>query len=354
MKKRVGAFQIASAYIGVTIGAGFASGQEVLQFFTFFGPNAILAIILASMLFVFFGAVILDLGRRLNAKSHLEVLRHSGGKHLSILADAVTTFFLFGSFAAMTAGTAAVFAQQFGFPTVWGSVAMVAVSAATVVLGLRALVSALSFVVPLLLVVVVGVVALTLAANPVTAAGLLAANQPWNAPVPNWALSAVTYVSYNIVIAVAVLAPLGALAARGRALNQGALAGGIGLGVGMLAINLAIVAVPQAGALPIPMAFVAAIISPFFGFIYSFALLAAIYTTAVGALYGFAARLAPAESTRFRITAILAGSAALFASQLGFQSLVRYLYSAVGIVGIVLLVGLTYTFVRERYRELLP
>lgn len=354
MEKRVGAFQIASAYIGVTIGAGFASGQEVLQFFTFFGLNGIFAIILASILFVFFGATILDLGRKLHATSHLELLRYSGGKYLSVLTDVVTTFFLFGSFSAMAAGAAAVVSQQFNLPAVWGSVAMVAVSAATVILGLRALVSALSFVVPLLLIVVLGVVSVTLAANPVSFTGLLIVSQPWNAVVPSWALSALTYVSYNIVIAVAVLTPLGALAKRGRALNQGALAGGIGLGIGLLAINLAIVAVPQAGALPIPMAFIAAIISPFIGFLYSFALLAAIYTTAVGALYGFAARLAPAESTRFRLTALLAGSAALFAAQLGFQSLVRYLYSAVGVVGILLLGGLAYTFVRERYREFIP
>lgn len=34
MKKSL---QIAGAYIGLIVGAGFASGQEVLQFFTSFG-----------------------------------------------------------------------------------------------------------------------------------------------------------------------------------------------------------------------------------------------------------------------------------------------------------------------------
>lgn len=346
-------FEIASAYIGVTIGAGFASGQEVLQYFTLFGPNSILAIILSSILFVFFGSVILDLGRRLGATSHLELLRYSGGKYLSVFTDGVTTFFLFGSFSAMAAGAGAVFAQQFNLPVLWGSAAMVAASAATVVLGLRALVSALSFVVPVLLVVVLGVVSATLASNPVSLTQLLIVSRPWEAVVPYWPLSALTYVSYNIVIAVAILAPLGALVRRRRVIGEGALLGGIGLGLGILAINLAIIAVPGALGFPIPMASVAGRLSPFIGFLYSLALLAAIYTTAVGALYGFAARLAPAESAQFRITTLLAGTVALAAAQLGFPSLVRYLYSAVGVAGILLLGGLTYTFARERYRGLI-
>jgi uncharacterized membrane protein YkvI len=54
MEKRVGTFEIASAHIGVTIGAGFVSGQEVLQYFTFFGPNGMPAIVLAALLFVLF------------------------------------------------------------------------------------------------------------------------------------------------------------------------------------------------------------------------------------------------------------------------------------------------------------
>lgn len=50
MKK---SFQIGAAFIGVIVGAGFASGQEVLQFFTSFGVMGIVGAFIATV----FGAV---------------------------------------------------------------------------------------------------------------------------------------------------------------------------------------------------------------------------------------------------------------------------------------------------------
>jgi len=113
--KKVTAFQIASTYIGVTIGAGFASGQEVLQFFSFFGPASFAAIILASYLFAIFGTLILKSGARLKATSHQDVVNRAGGKTVGLAIDITITFFLFGTFVAMLAGAGASLNQQFGF-----------------------------------------------------------------------------------------------------------------------------------------------------------------------------------------------------------------------------------------------
>ena len=41
-------FQIGAAFIGVIVGAGFASGQEILQFFTSFGAIGIAGSIVAT------------------------------------------------------------------------------------------------------------------------------------------------------------------------------------------------------------------------------------------------------------------------------------------------------------------
>ena len=42
---RVTTFKVAATYIGTVIGAGFASGQEILQFFSVFGNMGILGLI---------------------------------------------------------------------------------------------------------------------------------------------------------------------------------------------------------------------------------------------------------------------------------------------------------------------
>ncbi|MBN6205889.1 hypothetical protein JYK21_05440 [Ralstonia pickettii] len=52
MKK---SFQIGSAFVGLIAGAGFASGQEVMQYFTSFGIWGTVGGILATLLFIFLG-----------------------------------------------------------------------------------------------------------------------------------------------------------------------------------------------------------------------------------------------------------------------------------------------------------
>ena len=117
MKKNgVSTWKIAATYIGTVVGAGFATGQEILQFFVRFGKPGLLGILLAAVLFVFFGSVIMGLGNRLNARSHLEIIRYSSGRFWGNIADALIPFFLFGSLTAMMAGTGALLRQQLGLP----------------------------------------------------------------------------------------------------------------------------------------------------------------------------------------------------------------------------------------------
>lgn len=55
-------FQIASAYMSVIVGGGFASGQEVLQFFTNFGWMGVAGTVISGVLFAFLGMQIARIG----------------------------------------------------------------------------------------------------------------------------------------------------------------------------------------------------------------------------------------------------------------------------------------------------
>lgn len=59
MKK---SFQIGSAFVGLIVGAGFASGQEVMQYFTSFGIWGTVGGLLATLLFIFLGYTFAQLG----------------------------------------------------------------------------------------------------------------------------------------------------------------------------------------------------------------------------------------------------------------------------------------------------
>ncbi|WP_418792012.1 hypothetical protein [Phosphitispora sp. TUW77] len=338
-------FKIAATYVGTVVGAGFASGQEVLQFFGKFGFIGFVGLLAATAMFVLFGWAVLDMGMRLKAQSHLEIIRHIGGRWLGTVIDYVITFFLFGAFTAMAAGAGAIFAEQYQWPSVIGSAVMIAITVATVMLGLRGVIASISMVVPVLLASVVGMAVWTIIntkfyANPVIG------TVPFKAAVPFWPLAAVLYVSYNLVMAVAVLAPTGARYNRPELLAKGAIFGGIGLGLGAAAIFLAIAPnLPMAGRFEIPMLYVAGTMNPLFRSFYSIVLLAEIYTTAVGSLYGFVVRLIPENTPQAKYYIIGTAAAAFLASLVGFSTLVRTVYPAVGYAGLLLLLGLTYKLI---------
>ncbi|SDI71827.1 hypothetical protein [Natribacillus halophilus] len=62
--------RVAGAYVGIIVGAGFASGQEIIQFFTSFGMWGIAGAIVTIILFPLLGYQVIKLGERLQVASH--------------------------------------------------------------------------------------------------------------------------------------------------------------------------------------------------------------------------------------------------------------------------------------------
>lgn len=339
-KKAISPWKIAAAYIGTVVGAGFASGQEILQFFGYFGIWGVGGIILTAFLFFYFGLIILNLGRELKAKSHLPIIKYAGGKWIGKLIDYVITFFLFGALTAMAAGAGSIFAEQFKLSPLIGNVLMILATLLTVVTGISGVISAISFVVPLLLVSVLGISIYSLMLTGFSLPGL----PPGRPAVPFWPLAAFVYVSYNLVVAVAVLGPLGNEVKKKENLYKGAVFGAIGLGIGAMSILAPLLAsLPEAARYDIPMIYISGQISPLIQTVYSGVLFLEIYTTAVGSLYGFIARWVSQENRRNWIIASVGTSfASLIASQVGFTNLVRILYPLVGYAGLLMLGGLLY------------
>ncbi|MEW6662380.1 MAG: hypothetical protein ACOY9Y_11780 [Bacillota bacterium] len=352
MKKDISPFSLAATYIGTVVGAGFASGLEVLQFFGYLGVKGIWGLLLTTALFTLFGYFVLELGFQLRANCHLPVIRHAGGPLIGRIIDVVITFFLFGALTIMMAGGGAILHEQFGLPKLLGNSLMAIISILTVVVGIGGVISANSLVVPLLFFAVIGVSGYSLFMRPGAIAQNLMELDASQAVLSWWPASAVAYTSYNIILAVAVLAPLGALSSSRRTLKLGALMGGFGLGLAAIAITLALWAkLPEAAKYEIPMVYVAGGFSCGIRWAYSLVLLTEVYTTAVGNLYGFCARMIDPERGRgFPLLVVITGVAAFLAAQLGFTTMVRVLYPAMGYAGLILLGALTYRKVKDLFK----
>lgn len=346
-KEGISAFKISAAYIGTVVGAGFATGQEILQFFLRYGYSGLSGLAVSTALFIVTGYIVMDIGKRLGAASYREVLIYTCGNLIGRVIDMIMTFFLFGAFAVMIAGTGALFSQQLYLPDLWGCVLMAGLTAVTVLTGFKGVINSISFVVPFLLVSVSAICLWSVFKAPPDVFWIPAAEG--GGLTGNWLAACILYVSYNIILSVAVLGPLGAEAKGGRALRLGSVLGGLGLGAASLAIFLAMSGnIPGILRLEIPMIYIAGRISTGMQFAFALVLIAEIYTTAVGSLFGFVSRFSISKGPRGKRAAFTAGAtaAALLLSKIGFSNLVKYLYPLIGYVGIIFLVCLFYSWIR--------
>lgn len=340
--KKINAFQVAGTYIGTIVGAGFASGQEILQFFVSFGKKGLIGVFTVTILFIYFGYIIMELGWKLNVSSHLPIVREVGGKFLGTFSDIVITFFLFGALTAMIAGSGALFNQEFNLHPLLGSLFMAAITVITVLGGFNSIINSISFVAPFLVLsaVLVSIVTL-LTAPPLSQIEYSGIERP--VMLRNWLWASILYISYNIIPSISILGPLGNQTQNRKIIRNGALLGGIGLGIGAAAIYLTLyVKADSIKHLEIPMIMIVRNISPWAKNIYAIVLLAEIYTSAVGDLYGFTARICNLTTKTAVFVVFACSCLAFLASLTGFSNLVKYLYPAVGYCGVLTLVCLVY------------
>jgi len=340
-KNSISSYKIAAIYIGTVVGAGFASGQEILQFFVYHGKKGILGLLIVTLLFVFYGNAIFFLGNCFRASSYKKVVFEIAGPIIGKVIDIVIAFFLFGALSAMIAGAGAIFKEQYCLPYFLGSLIMAVLAVLTVIRGMEGVISAISSVVPLLLtaVIVLSILAIFYLPGEIYKNFFATEIKP---PVKNFILSAILYASYNLLTAAAVLIPLGSEVENIEGIRKGALLGGIGLGTMSFLMFFALIKTPFSFFFEVPMLYIASRISPFFKFVYTLILIGEIYTTAVGNLYGFVVRFVASESKRFYIFTVITGGIALVSSRVGFANLVHHVYPIAGYGGLILLLSITY------------
>lgn len=344
MKK---SFQMGGAFIGVIVGAGFASGQEVLQFFTSFGMLGILGTVIATALFAFLGMNLMQLGSRLQTKSHQHVIYHICGRVLGTAIDFIITFFLFGVTVVMFSGSGAIFEQQFGIPGTVGNLLMAVLTIATVLMSVQKVIALISAFTPFLLLAVIVITGYSLVNFDFASADFAAASA--NQAAPNWLMGGLLYVSYNLAAGAAMMTVMGGTVKDEKVAGWGGIIGGLGLGLLILLINISMLTDLKAlAAVPMPMLVLANNISPLLGGLMSIILLGMIYNTAVGMLYAFSARIVKPDSPKFKVSVGIFGAVAFGSSFVGFVTLVGTVYPVMGYLGFALIAAIVFAWFRRK------
>jgi len=323
--------RVAATFAGTIIGAGFASGQEIAQFFASYGPPGLAGIVVASLLFAWLGGGLLELSHRLRATAYPQVIYHLCGRRLGLILDLVTGVFLFAALAIMLAGTATVLRDYFGVPYLDGLVGAGLVVILTVLCEVRGIAAANMVVTPLLVLAILGISAYSFTYHEFEVDLLVSDLVATSQPASNWLLGCLLYVSYNLVISSTVLVPLGnSLPDRKTRLLGGAVGG---LTLGLLAGCVAVVIMihsPEILDYEVPIMQLAASQSPASSIVYALALMAAMYTTAIASLYGCSTKLRSVMRLSSPAAAGAITALALVCGQVGFAALIRLLFPLFG------------------------
>lgn len=331
--------KVAFVYIGLVIGAGFASGQEIFQYFTMFSRTNAGGVVMAGLCFIFIAYLILNKTYRNGLNTFDDYIRAVAGR----FALPVRWFFrlyMFCGFFVMLAGSGALMHYVFGSSELVGIVLMAALCFVVFAFDVKGVVTLSSILVPLMITGVFVICCLSLVVSTPAFAPL---NQLKNNP----AVSALCYVSYNTITAGAVLVPLCGMLSP-KSIRVGAVLGGGILGLLIFIVWLALSANYELliGS-EIPLYSLAIMNGEGFKWVYSSVLLMAICTTAVSHGFGLLSQC-PIKNGKERLlfAAVLCLGAIPFA-RFGFSNLIAHLYSFFGYAGLVWLGMVLWDTVRS-------
>ncbi|GAA4701426.1 GerAB/ArcD/ProY family transporter [Brevibacillus fulvus] len=326
-------FQIAFTYIGTVVGAGFASGKEIIEFFAQYGTQGLIGIILAALLFVWAGTRVMLVAHRIQADSFHELNLYLFGKTVGTLFNFLLVTITIGTTSVMLAAAGSLFSESLHLPAqigIWFSMLMIFLVTTK---GLNAIHSVNSIFVPILISFTFLVFWNSQMQEPAQAIILI--KEPWV-----WLTSPLYYVALNVSLTQGILAPIGKRCSDVKPLIWGGLLGGLGIGALLLLAFFSIS--PNLSLLQhleMPMIFLLQNLGHGFSLLFSLVVYAEIFSSLVANVFALKQQvksLLPLPQSVIILVILLICYSISF---VGFGSLVHFLYPLFGqLVGLLLFV----------------
>lgn len=361
-------FILAGAVIAFTIGSGFATGQEIIQYFTAYGMKGILTVLLFAVCFIYYNFNFAKAGAEERFEKGNDVYKFYCGKKLGTFMDYYSTIFCYMSFFVMVGGAASTLGQQYGLPPWVGGTILTVLTVLTVVGGLNSLVDKIGIVGPAIVLLCIGIgVATLLKDSGNVAVGLDvirtgafadAGTETIKSAGSNWMVSGLSYAGFVLLWFASFTAALGANNKKKEVL-YGVYGGAVAVCVAILLVMFAQIANINTGALSggtfvwnadIPNLILAERIWKPFASIFAVVVFAGIYTTAVPLLYNPCARFAKEGTKQFKMLTVALGVVGLIVGLfLPFRVLVNIIYVLNGYVGAVLILFMLWKNIKDTF-----
>jgi len=308
-------------FTGTVIGAGFASGQELAQYFLKYGNSGIFGILLSIALFTLLAAVVLCKISVVKASNTKQYFGSNCPPAFQKIYTVLSISFMFITFCTMVTATGEMFEENLGVPNILGIIVMYVICTVAVKKGEKGTVAVNKILTPVIIIITVAIFVY---------ASFGISKETFNISklVYNPSTSAFVYVSYNTLGIIAVFTSVSNLVKNKTTAVLGALAGGFMLLITALCLWYILSTNNFEGA-KIP---VLAALDQLGKIIYMPVLFCAMVTTAVSC--GFA--VIKAVGMNENATIVLMILASYMISCIGFERLVADVYAIFGYIGFVI------------------
>lgn len=331
----------AGGFVAWVIGSGFATGQEVLQFFTSYGFASYGIIFINLVGFLFIGTTLLTTGYQHREEDGFQHFEHYCGKKLGVFYSWLIPITLLPVMSVLISGAGATLNEYYGVNHYVGALIMAIAILIAYFIGFERLVSVLSFVGPSIIVfcLLIGFITVIKDWNnfdQIRSFELLLAESQSSA---HWLISAILYVSYNFLCGSVYYTQLGKTTTSIREARAGAILGAILLIGSIAVINTAILLNGgETAVLAIPNLYLAKRISWVFGAVFSIFLVMGIFSACSAMMWTVCDKFTAHNQKIDRIVAICVAAGTFCLGLLSFGSLISIIYPLIGYAGILFLV----------------
>ena len=340
-------FKVAFLYMATIIGAGFASGQEIIQFFSMYYTGGFFGVLLAGVLFSLIGYVVLNKVYTERIKTYDEFLFPMTGYFLGRVMEFIVMLFMVCIMSVMVAGLGNILMELTGVEYRY-CVAISAIACLFAIMtDIKGIVNLSSFISPFLVVGIIFVGCYILVTKDTSVFNL---SRKVHAVTDNWVFSAILYVSYNTILSTVMLTGVLPFLKTKRVSTWSGIIGGGMLCITALILNSALYFFyPHLVSTEIPVLTIIRNNSQILGKIYSIVLILAMFTSAITSGYCLTERIRTKMKLNYRIVAAILCAVVIPMSSLGFSSLISTLYPIFGYLGLFLLFVILFQFIRTKF-----
>ena len=347
MSKRI--WSIALAYVGVMIGAGVSSGQDLLQYFVSFGAWGLIGVIVLGVLHVGFGRLMIALGSYYRSDDHSVVLAEISHPVIYRILDIalIITCFIFGF--VMIAGAGANLNQQFGMPFWVGAFLCTVLTIVVSFLDFKKIIGVIGVFTPVILVMIALIFMTNVLGRHWEFSEMNRISQTIQSPFPSVWMSVVNYFAVCVMSAIAMAFVMGGSIFKINEAEKSGAWGGFMVGVIFFITTLILFAnSDKVVKSDVPMLAIAKEVNPIFATLYALVIFGLIFNTVFSLYYALGKRFAAGSEKRFKFFVIAFSLSGFVVSFMGFRQLVAVMYPIIGYMGLLMLVVLVIASYRKK------